>query len=39
MEKRQFLQYVALGKLDSYMYKNEIRTFSNAVYKNELKMD
>ena len=28
-----------LGKLDSYMPKNEIRTFSNTIYKNKLKMD
>ena len=27
------------GNLDSYMYKNEIRTFSNTMYKNKLKMD
>ena len=28
-----------LGKLDSYMQKNEIRTFSHTLYKNKLKMD
>ena len=39
MEKTQFLQYVVLGKLDSYMEKNEIRTFSNIIYKNKVKMD
>ena len=27
------------GKWDSYMEKNEIRTFSNAIHKNKLKMD
>ena len=26
-------------KLDSYMEKNEISTFSNTIYKNKLKMD
>ena len=38
MEKRQSLQQVVLGKLDSYMYKNEISTFSNIIYKKEFKM-
>ena len=28
-----------VGKLDSYMSKNEIRTLPNTVYKNKLKMD
>ena len=28
-----------LGKLDSYMQKNEIRTFSNTIYKNKLRVD
>ena len=28
-----------LGKLENYMQKNEIRTFSNTVHKNKLKMD
>ena len=28
-----------LGKLDSYMQKNEIRTFFNTTHKNKLKMD
>ena len=27
------------GKIDSYMLKNEIITFSNTIYKNKLKMD
>ena len=27
------------GKLDSYMQKNEIRTFSNTIHKDKLKMD
>ena len=29
---------VVLGKLDSYMKKSEIRTFSNTIYKSKLKM-
>ena len=28
-----------LEKMCSYMYKNEIRTFSNTTYKNKLKMN
>ena len=28
-----------LGKLDSYMYMNEIRTVSNTIHKTKLKMD
>ena len=32
-EKRQSLQQVVLGKLDSYMQKNEIRTFSTPFTK------
>ena len=28
-----------LGKLDSYMKKNEIRTFTHTMHKNKLKMD
>ena len=39
MEKKQSLLQVVLGKLDSYMEKNEIRTFSNTTHKNKLKMD
>ena len=27
------------GKLDSYMYKNEIRTLFNSIHKDKLKMD
>ena len=27
------------GKVDSYMPKNEIRTFSNTIHKEKLKMD
>ena len=33
------LQQVMLGKLDSYMYKNEIRIFPHITCKNKLKMD
>ena len=36
MEKTQSLQQVMLWKLDSYVYKSEIRTFSNTIYKNKL---
>jgi len=39
MEKRQLLHYVVLGKLDSHMEKNEIRTLPNTIHKNKLKMD
>ena len=28
-----------LGKLDSYMEKNEIRTLPNTIHKDKLKMD
>ena len=38
MEKRQTPQQMVLGKMDSYMSKNEIRTFFNIIYKNKLKM-
>ena len=30
---------VGLGKLDSYMQKNEIRTLPNTIHKDKLKMD
>ena len=39
LEKRQSLQYVVLGKLDSYKLKSEITTFSNTIHKNKLKID
>ena len=32
IEKRQPLQQVVLGKLDSYTWKNETRTLSNTIY-------
>ena len=33
MWKRQPLQKTMLGKLDSYMQKNKIRTSSHTIYK------
>ena len=33
MKKKQPLQEVVLGKLDRYMKKNAIRTFSNTIHK------
>ena len=30
---------MVLGKLDSYMLKNAIRTLSNTIHKDKLKMD
>ena len=39
MEKRQSLQYMVLGKLVSYMQKNEIGPPSYTIHKNKLKMD
>ena len=30
---------MVMEKLDSYMYKNELRTFSKTIYKNKLEMD
>ena len=33
------LQQMVLGKLNSYMWKNEIRSSVNTVHKNKLKMD
>ena len=39
MEKRQSLQQVVLGKLDSYMQKNHTGLFSHTLDKNKLKMD
>ena len=37
-EKKQCLQQVALGKLNSYMKINEIRTLSYTIYINKLNM-
>ena len=39
MEKRQSLQQVVLGKLDSHMQKNETGPFSYTTHENRLKMD
>ena len=39
MEKRQSLQQVVLGKLDSDMQKNEPGPLSYTIHKNKLKMD
>jgi len=38
MEKRQSLQQVVLGKLDSPMQINEVRTHPHVIHKNKLKM-
>ena len=38
MEKRQFLQQVVLGKLDSHMLINEVRTLPHTMHKIELKV-
>lgn len=32
-ERKDSLQYIKLGKLDSYMQKNKVRQFSNIIYK------
>ena len=37
--RRQSLQLLVLGKLDSYMLKNEIRTLPNTIQKCKLKID
>ena len=39
MEKRQSLQQVLLGKLDSHMQKNEPRPLSYTTHKNKFKTD
>ena len=39
VEKRQSLQPVVLGKLNSNMQKNETGPLSFTIYKNKLKMD
>ena len=39
MKKRQSLQQMVLGKLDSDMQKNEPGPLSCTIYKNKLKMD
>ena len=37
--RRQSLQWLVLGKPDSYMVKNEIRTLPNTIQKCKLKID
>lgn len=37
--KRQSLQQTVLGKLDSYMRKNETGPLFHTIHKNKLKMD
>ena len=37
MEKTQPLQQLVLGKLDSHMSNNEIRTFLHTIYKKKTK--
>ena len=39
MEKRQSLQQIMLGKLDSNMQKNETGPLSYTIHKNKFKMD
>ena len=39
MGQREPLQSVVLRKLDSYMQKKEIRTVTNIIHKDKLKMD
>ena len=38
MGKRQYLQQMVFGKLDSRMQKNETGPFSYTIHKNKLKM-
>ena len=38
MEKRQSLQQVTLGKLDSQLQNNEIRMFPHTIHKNKFKV-
>ena len=39
MGKRQPLQYMVFGKLNSYMQKNGTGLLSHTIYKNKFKMD
>ena len=39
MEQRPPLQEMVLGDLDSYVQKNETRSLTYDIHKNELKMD
>ena len=36
---KKSLQHMVLGKLDSHMEKNEIRTHSNTIHKEEFKIN
>ena len=38
MGQIQSLQYVVLGKLDSFVYKNDIRILPNNILRDKLKM-
>ena len=37
--KQSLLKQMVLGKLDSYMWKNEIAPLPNNIHKNKFKMD
>ena len=39
MWRKRVSSKVVLGKLDSCMENNAIKTFSNTIYRNKLKMD
>ena len=39
MLERQSFQQMVLGKLDTYMLKNEIISCFNSIHKNKLKME
>ena len=39
IEKKQSLQQIVLGELDSHMQKNETGSLSYPIYKNKFKMD
>ena len=39
MEQKQPLQQMVLGDLDSYMHKNEIRSPTYTIHKNNFKVD
>ena len=38
-EEKTVSSIMILEKLNNYMLKNEVRTFSNTIHKNKLKMD
>ena len=39
MERKTVSSVSGAGKIEQLQVKNEIRTFSNTIYKNKLKMD